>query len=55
MGADVEALTLVNAAFGADKALITDAMKAAVEKAKAGIIDGSIKVHDYMADNSCPG
>ena len=21
---------------------------------KQGIIDGSIKVHDYMADNSCP-
>ena len=37
-----------------NKALITDAMKAAVEKAKAGIVDGSIKVHDYMADNSCP-
>jgi len=38
-----------------NKALITDAMKAAVEKAKAGIIDGSIKVHDYMSDGSCPG
>ena len=37
-----------------NKALITDAMKAAVDKAKAGIVDGSIKVHDYMADNSCP-
>lgn len=38
-----------------NKALISDAMKAAVEKAKAGIVDGSIKVHDYMADSSCPG
>jgi len=38
-----------------NKALITDAMKAAVDKAKAGIVDGSIKVHDYMADSSCPG
>ena len=34
--------------------LITADMKAAVEKAKQGIIDGSIKVHDYMADNNCP-
>ena len=35
-------------------ALITPAMKDAVEKAKAGIIDGSIKVHDFTQDNSCP-
>jgi basic membrane protein A len=35
-------------------ALITEEMKAAVEKAKAGIVDGSIKVHDYMSDNACP-
>jgi basic membrane protein A len=34
--------------------LVTDDMKAAVEKARAGIIDGSIKVHDYMSDNTCP-
>ena len=34
--------------------LVTPAMKAAVEKAKAGIIDGSIKVHDYTSDSSCP-
>jgi len=32
----------------------TDDIKAAVEAAKAGIIDGSISVHDYMSDNSCP-
>ncbi|MCL6705992.1 BMP family ABC transporter substrate-binding protein [Pseudomonas sp. R2.Fl] len=34
--------------------LITDDMKAAVEKAKADIIAGTIQVHDYMSDNSCP-
>ncbi|TIQ89831.1 MAG: BMP family ABC transporter substrate-binding protein, partial [Mesorhizobium sp.] len=37
-----------------NKALVDDAMKAAVEKAKADIIAGTIKVHDYMSDNSCP-
>jgi basic membrane protein A len=37
-----------------NKALVTDEMKAAVEKAKADIIAGTIKVHDYMSDNSCP-
>ncbi|NKN35344.1 BMP family ABC transporter substrate-binding protein [Agrobacterium sp. a22-2] len=34
--------------------LVTEEMKAAVEKAKADIIAGTIKVHDYMSDNSCP-
>jgi len=34
--------------------LVTDDMKAAVEKAKADIIAGTVKVHDYMSDNSCP-
>ncbi|MCM2291696.1 BMP family ABC transporter substrate-binding protein [Allorhizobium sp. BGMRC 0089] len=34
--------------------LITPEMKAAVEKAKAGMIAGTLKVHDYMSDNSCP-
>ena len=34
--------------------LVTEDMKAKVEAAKAGIIDGSIKVHDYMSDNTCP-
>jgi basic membrane protein A len=29
-------------------------MLKAVEKAKAEIISGKIKVHNYMADNSCP-
>jgi basic membrane protein A len=37
-----------------NKALITPEMTAAVDKAKADIIAGTIKVHDYMADNSCP-
>ncbi|MFZ3580893.1 BMP family lipoprotein [Loktanella sp. DJP18] len=38
--------------FNAD--LITAEMQAAVEEAKAGIADGSITVHDYMSDESCP-
>lgn len=35
-------------------AIFTDEMKAAVDAAKAGIIDGSITVHDYTADQTCP-
>lgn len=35
--------------------LITPAMKANVEQIRADIIAGKIKVHDYMATNSCPG
>ncbi len=34
--------------------LITPEMKTAVEKAKADIISGTVKVHDYMSDNACP-
>ena len=34
--------------------IFTDEIKAAVEQAKAGIVDGSIEVHDYMSDDSCP-
>ncbi len=34
--------------------LITPAMKEAVAKATKGIEDGTIKVHDYATDNSCP-
>lgn len=34
--------------------VFTADMKAAVDTAKAGIIDGSVKVHDYMSDDSCP-
>lgn len=33
--------------------LITPEMKTKVDQAKADIIAGKIKVHDYMADNSC--
>ncbi len=36
-----------------NRRLITPEMKAKVDEAKAGIIDGSIKVHDYMSGNSC--
>jgi basic membrane protein A len=37
-----------------NKALITPEMKAAADKAAAGIKDGTIKVHDYMSDRACP-
>ena len=37
-----------------NKALVTDEMKAAVEKAKADIISGKVQVHDYTSDNACP-
>lgn len=37
-----------------NKDLVTDEIKAAAEKAKADIIAGTIKVHDYMSDNNCP-
>jgi basic membrane protein A len=35
-------------------ALVSDAVRAAVEKAKAEIIAGTIQVHDYEADSTCP-
>ncbi len=34
--------------------LITPEMKAKVDQARQDIIDGKIKVHDYMSDDSCP-
>ncbi len=37
-----------------NKPLVTDEMKAAVEKAKADIIAGTVVVHDFMSDNACP-
>ena len=37
-----------------NKPLVTPEMQAAAEKAKADIISGAIKVHDYTADNTCP-
>lgn len=36
-----------------NKSLITPDMTAKVDAAKADIISGKIKVHDYMADNTC--
>ena len=36
-----------------NRALITPAMKAKVDQAKADIISGKIKVHDYESDGSC--
>jgi basic membrane protein A and related proteins len=38
-----------------NKALVTPEMKAAADKAAADIVSGAIKVHDYMADQKCPG
>ncbi|MDQ2092129.1 BMP family lipoprotein [Marimonas arenosa] len=35
-------------------ALVDEAMKAAVDAAKAKIASGELQVHDYMSDNSCP-
>ncbi|WP_430258850.1 BMP family lipoprotein [Neorhizobium sp. IRS_2294] len=37
-----------------NESLITPEMQAAVDKAKADIIAGTVKVHDYMSDNACP-
>ena len=37
-----------------NKPLITADAQAAVDAATKGIADGSIKVHDYMADSQCP-
>ena len=45
----------VGAAFDEHNAsLITDEMKAAVEKATADIISGAVVVHDYRTDKACP-
>lgn len=37
-----------------NKPLVTEDMAAAVAAATKGIVDGTIKVHDYMTDNTCP-
>jgi basic membrane protein A len=37
-----------------NKPLITADMQAKVEAAQKDIVSGTIKVHDYMADNACP-
>ena len=34
--------------------LVTADMKAAIESARADIIAGKVKVHDYFSDESCP-
>ncbi len=39
----------------ANKALVTAEMKAAADKAKADIVSGAVKVHDYMSDQKCAG
>ena len=36
-----------------NRKLITPAMKAKVEQAKADIIAGKLKVHDYQSDGRC--
>ncbi|RYE73086.1 MAG: BMP family ABC transporter substrate-binding protein, partial [Hyphomicrobiales bacterium] len=38
-----------------NKALITDDIKTAVDAFSAKIQSGEITVHDYTADNTCPG
>ena len=37
-----------------NKALISPEMKTAVDKARADIVSGATKVHDYMSDQKCP-
>ena len=37
-----------------NRALVTDEMKAAADRAAAAIVAGDIRVHDYMADSRCP-
>ena len=37
-----------------NKNLITPEAKAKADQAKADIISGKIKVHDYMSDDKCP-
>ena len=62
-GADVEpGIKVMDLASGGvsvamddnNKPLVTPEMQAAVDAASKGIIDGTIKVHDYMTDNTCP-
>ncbi len=38
-----------------NKDLVTPDMKSAADAASADIVSGKIEVHDYMADNKCPG
>jgi basic membrane protein A len=57
--ADIENLGLKEDGVGAamddnNKPLMTPEMMAAVDKAKADIIAGTVQVHDYMSDEKCP-
>ncbi len=45
----------VDLAFDDDNApAVTSAMRGRVDQAKADIVSGKLKIHDYMTDNSCP-
>ena len=45
----------VGAAFDDNNAsLITDEMRAAVDKATADIVSGAVTVHDFRTDKNCP-
>lgn len=55
----VEVMGLANGgiSYALDKynaKIFTPAIRVAVEAAKKGIMDGKIKVHNYMTNNSCP-
>ncbi|MBX9459766.1 MAG: BMP family ABC transporter substrate-binding protein [Rhizobium sp.] len=57
--ADIQNLGLKEEGVGValddnNKALVTPEMTAAVDKAKADIIAGTVTVHDYMSDEKCP-
>lgn len=59
LAAGVQVLDLAHEGVGYaldenNKDLITPEMKAAVDAAAEKIKSGEIKVHDYMADNTCP-
>ena len=57
--ADIQNLGLKEEGVGVamddnNKALVTPEMTAALDKAKADIIAGTVTVHDYMSDEKCP-
>ena len=57
--AGIQVLDLANDGVGYaldehNEALVTAEMQAAVDEARAKIISGEIKVHDYTSDDSCP-
>jgi len=60
-GLETGNVTMNTASGGVDYAVdennaevLTADMIAAIDAAKAGIIDGSVSVHDYTSDDSCP-